>query len=35
MWCYLLFVYLEKSGFSLRDDLDKLFWFIYLEMVEE
>ncbi|MDF8247750.1 hypothetical protein P4707_16005, partial [Listeria monocytogenes] len=32
---YLLFAYLEKSGFSSRDDLDKLLRFIHSEMAEE
>lgn len=32
---YLLFAYLEKSGFSSRDDLEKLLRFIHSEMAEE
>lgn len=32
---YLLFAYLEKSGFSTRDDLEKLLRFIHSEMAEE
>ncbi|ARM72408.1 hypothetical protein LMxysn_0773 [Listeria monocytogenes] len=32
---YLLHAYLEKSGFSTRDDLEKLLRFIYSEMKEE
>lgn len=32
---YLLFAYLEKSGFNSRDDLEKLLRFIHSEMAEE
>ncbi|MDT0016063.1 hypothetical protein QJV03_02545 [Listeria swaminathanii] len=32
---YLLYAYLEKSGFSTRDDLDKLLRFVHSEMAEE
>lgn len=32
---YLLYAYLEKSGFSTRDDLEKLIRFIHSEMAEE